>query len=137
MGKAIRTIFMFALMALAPSSLLLAQSEDITLKSRDGARTGGRTPVEFPHGLHMGGELSCTDCHHDYRRGRNVLDESSLKSENHEKIRCASCHAGRGHNDYDIDDAFHLKCMGCHRKAYEMGKKTGPRLCAQCHPRAE
>ena len=126
-----------AVMALLPCSYLLAQSADLMLSNPGEYGKKRRAAVEFPHGLHMEGDISCTDCHHDYKGGKNALDESTLSQDRRAEIKCSSCHGQKSNNKYDLKDAFHLKCMGCHRKTAKTGKKTGPQLCAKCHPRGK
>ena len=117
------------------ASILLAQSDEIIINNARSFVDKQRTPVKFPHGLHMGSGLECKDCHHLYRDGKNVLDESEL-IENNPKIKCSSCHTmQKGGRSLGLMDAFHLQCMGCHKKLAMKGKKSGPRLCGQCHPR--
>ncbi len=120
------TMFVFAY------SLLLAQPDKIVLNNKDAFKVKERPSVDFPHGLHMEGDLECTDCHHQYKDGKNILDEDTLEQGN-QGIKCASCHAND--SKYNLREAFHMQCMGCHGKLKNEGKKTGPRLCGQCHPR--
>ena len=116
-------------------SFLVAQPDEIIINNTHTFVNKQRTPVTFSHGLHMGSSLPCKDCHHVYSNGKNVLDESELV-EGNPKIKCSSCHtikkAGRR---LGLMDAFHLQCMGCHQELALKGKKSGPRLCGQCHPR--
>ena len=64
-----------------------------------------RTTIAFPHELHVEKQISCD-----------------------------SCHDGEPAGGYGTQDAVHMKCLGCHREIEKQGKKTGPRLCGQCHP---
>ena len=133
-----KNLAIFCIAAFGPilCPLPLAKGEDLVLNDKEDFPDKHRSSVVFPHGLHRDGELYCTECHHDYRHGRNVLDEGTLTPKNWEKIRCASCHGEKSKNEYNLRDAFHLNCMGCHRKTEKTGKKTGPRLWGECHPRA-
>ena len=114
-------------------SVLIAQPEKITLNNIEAFKTKERPAVEFPHGIHMEGDLDCTDCHHNYKDGKNILNEDDLE-EGSSSVKCAGCHAGENENNYNLRQAFHKQCMGCHRKLDKAGKKTGPRLCGECHP---
>ncbi len=113
-------------------TLLFAQPDDILLNNEKAFGVKERPPVAFPHSLHMESDLECTDCHHRYREGKNVLDEDTLE-EGRAGIKCADCHERE--NRYNLREAFHLQCMGCHGRLKKEGKETGPRLCGECHPR--
>lgn len=127
------SVFIAGIIVLA-LSILSAQSDKMVLNNKDTFKVKERPPVEFPHGLHMEGELECTDCHHFYRNGKNVLDESTLE-EGNSRIKCSNCHRRKKiRRRYNLRDAFHLQCMGCHGKLKKVGKKTGPGLCGECHP---
>jgi hypothetical protein len=132
-----KTISCKALMITAAAFLILvwtphlsAQLDKIVLDhSKD---LGGRTrpAVSFPHNRHAEAGLSCKDCHHLYKDGKNVLDEGELE-EGKESIRCSACH--RPNSRINLEQAFHDQCIGCHRKAPKENKKTGPRYCGGCH----
>ena len=113
-------------------SIVIAQPQKMILNNIKVFEKKERPPVLFPHELHMEGDLSCTDCHHKYENGKNILDEDELE-EGNSKIKCSNCHADFGVIAINLRDAFHQQCMSCHRKKKE-GKKTGPILCGQCHP---
>ncbi len=123
-------------------SFLPAQPDKIIINNKTAFIHKQRSPVAFPHGVHMNSGTPCKDCHHQYRDGDNVLDESELV-EGNSKIKCASCHTKvkTGGKDevsgsrYALMDAYHLQCMGCHGTLEKKGMKSGPRLCGQCHPR--
>ncbi|MCP4130927.1 MAG: cytochrome c3 family protein [bacterium] len=99
---------------------LWAEQDIIILNNIKTFQKKQRSVVRFPHGLHMAGEYSCKTCHHLGTEG----------------TRCAVCHKkkNKGKGRYTLQQAFHLQCMGCHSKLKKSGKKTGPRLCAGCHP---
>jgi c(7)-type cytochrome triheme protein len=90
-----------------------------------------RPPVLFPHNQHIETGLSCKDCHHRYEKGKNVLEDSELE-EGKPGIKCSECHGPKTRPK--LREAFHRQCMDCHNKMKKTGKKTGPRLCGECHP---
>ncbi|MBN2231740.1 MAG: cytochrome c3 family protein [Deltaproteobacteria bacterium] len=107
-----------------------AQPESILLNNEQYFVKKKRPPVAFPHAVHMD-VLACTDCHHRYEKGENVLNEDALEEGNPE-IRCGNCH--NLNNRYGLQQAFHASCTGCHRQMVVDGsKKTGPRTCGGCH----
>ncbi|HIJ56081.1 MAG TPA: cytochrome c3 family protein [Deltaproteobacteria bacterium] len=86
-----------------------------------------RPPVPFKHDEHneTAGIDDCAVCHHQYEDGKLVEGESSEDKE------CSECHASEG-DSYPISlvKAYHINCKRCH-----LEKKSGPVMCAECHPR--
>ncbi|MDY6934828.1 MAG: cytochrome c3 family protein [Spirochaetota bacterium] len=133
MKRFLTIFFIISIVALC-ISIITAQPEMIILKNSDVFKGKQRSAVEFPHGIHMEGDLGCIDCHHQYQNGKNILDEDELE-EGNPKIKCANCHTGNSGSNYNLMEAFHKQCLGCHRSLFKAGKKTGPRLCGECHPK--
>ncbi len=127
--KAILIIVTAVLIAIWASSLC-AQPDKVVLGQSNipGGKT--RPVVTFPHNRHAEAGLSCMDCHHLYKDGKNVLDEGTL-GEGKEGIRCSACHGTKSR--LNLEQAFHNQCIGCHRKFWKEKKKTGPRFCGECH----
>ena len=132
-----KTIGCKALMIMVAASLILiwtphpsAQPDNITLDNSKVSGRKTRPAVPFPHNRHAEVGLSCKDCHHLYKDGKNVLEEGALE-EGKEGIRCSACH--RPNSRFNLEQAFHDQCIGCHRKALKENKKTGPRFCGGCH----
>jgi c(7)-type cytochrome triheme protein len=111
---------------------IFAQRDTIIIKHEKVFKALQRTPVVFPHALHIGA-MDCTACHHRYEKGKNVLDPAEL-SEDHPPD-CGACHAHRERPS--LTKAFHRQCVECHVKTDKEKKKSGPRMCAQCHPAAQ
>ena len=128
-----RTFLWMTVLALVllGSSMAGAQPDQIKLDHVQAFCKKQRPPVLFPHGKHMEGELSCKDCHHRYEQGKNVLEESELE-EGKPGIRCSECHSSKVRPK--LREAFHRQCIDCHTKTQKAGKKSGPRLCGECHP---
>ena len=125
-GKCI-TVVLGGVIAAMMISILSAQPEKITLENVEAYKKKRRPPVHFPHEVHMAGDLACTDCHHRYENGKNILDESELE-EGTPNIQCRACHTTQSR--VNLRRAFHRQCIGCHRR-----EKRGPRLCGECHMR--
>jgi len=109
-----------------------AQPDKIVLDSSKVLGGKSRQAVTFPHNRHAEAGHSCKDCHHLYKDGKNVLDEGTLE-EGKEGIRCSACH--RPSSRFNLEQAFHNQCIGCHRKGQKQHKKMGPRFCGGCHVR--
>ena len=133
MREICKILFLGIVFAAVTLSMLSAQPEEIILNNVEAYKKKQRPPVAFPHEIHMAGDLSCTDCHHQYENGQNVLDESELE-EGNPNIRCSHCHTRE--TRINLRQAFHRQCVGCHARTEKRGEKTGPRLCGECHPRS-
>lgn len=109
---------------------LMAQQDHLKLNHPEVFMKRERPPVNFPHNRHAEAGFSCKDCHHQYKNGKNVLDESTLQEGNQE-IKCSACHTPQFR--IDLQRAFHYQCLSCHKKNEREKKKTGPRFCGECH----
>jgi len=79
----------------------------------------------FDHDAHMEypGVDDCYTCHHLYKNGVLVPEESS------EDLYCSDCHSVEAKNrDSKLRTAFHRRCIHCHEE-----QKTGPLSCGECH----
>lgn len=87
-------------------------------------------PVPFFHDEHnenAGLDEDCSLCHHVYRDGHRVPDESS------EDISCAECHPPVHFSRVtSLAAAYHKCCKGCH-----LSLQQGPIVCGQCHQNEE
>jgi len=84
-----------------------------------------RAPSLFRHDAHneKAGIDTCNECHHVYRDGKKVEDESS------EDQSCADCHGQKAQGRApSLTTAFHTNCKGCH-----LEQRKGPVMCGQCH----
>jgi len=88
-----------------------------------------RPGVIFDHDAHneKAGIEDCNVCHHVYRDGKLVPDESS------EDQKCSDCHKQKSSDgSTPLMKAYHERCKGCHVK-----EKKGPITCGECHKRAK
>jgi hypothetical protein len=120
-----------ALLCVAALVVAAAASAEpvITLANPKVFTAAGRPWVKFTHESHQALEgVSCLTCHHDFVKGKNVLDPGSLK-EGDPSLRCAACHASPA----GLQNAFHGLCITCHDAEKSRGHVTGPRTCGECH----
>ena len=92
---------------------LSAQTPVLQIDNREIYGTRQRPPVRFTHLQHMMRGTACLQCHHDYREGRNVLQEKDLTAGN-PALRCPRCHGktnGPGRR-YAGGEAYQLQCLG-------------------------
>lgn len=104
--------------------------KDLVLHSKDVFKTFKKGPVTFSHPKHK--ELKCTDCHHEYKDGKNVWKEGQ------EVKRCSACHKLESEGkQVKLELAYHKTCQECHKKLKKEKKKTGPTACNKCHAKKE
>lgn len=85
-----------------------------------------RPAAPFMHDMHneKAGIEDCATCHHVWKDGKVVADESS------EDQKCSSCHKVKAEaGKTSLRNAYHKLCINCHIK-----KDKGPVTCAGCHP---
>lgn len=127
------------IVCLAAFTLAYAESKapdkEITINSSDIFKERKQTPVPFAHSVHK--TQKCTDCHHEFKDGKNVWQEGQ------EVKKCSACHKLEAdgkivklyaayHGDYE-----HSSCVGCHKRITKEKKKAGPTACAKCHPKKD
>jgi len=123
-----KLIIFLSIFVIALPFYLLAQSEIISINNMAIFKSKNRTPVKFTHMNHMSLEgVSCTNCHHRFEKGKNILQLDELTDKN-KSILCSNCHMGKS----NLIKAYHHQCIGCHNTKIK-GKATGPRMCGECH----
>ena len=122
---------------------LNAQPDEILLDDQAVFASRSRPAVDFPHMQHIDAEIECSDCHHRFKGGENIVDEGELE-EDAEGIKCAACHKNetgfRFAADLDptkrtLQQAYHRMCMSCHRQLKKENKNAGAVTCGGCHPK--
>jgi hypothetical protein len=102
-------------------------------------KTPTKGPVKLTHKKHLKDYgVSCLECHHVYRDGKNVWEPGMAVD------KCHECHdepTVKGENSLppgsklrNLKLAFHKNCQGCHRtlKA-ENPESNAPTVCSKCH----
>jgi hypothetical protein len=102
-------------------------------------KTHTRGAVKLTHENHIKTQkISCRECHHIYKDGKNIWDESM------QATKCETCHdelTVKGENKLPPDVqkknlklAFHNNCRGCHKKIKTENPETkAPLKCSECH----
>jgi len=104
--------------------------QDITIHTTEVFTKPKQSPVVFSHTKHK--EVKCTDCHHEFKDGKNVWQEGQ------EVKKCGACHKLETQDNVSkLEKAYHDKCVNCHKKLKEEKKPTGPTACTKCHPKKE
>lgn len=109
---------------------LYAQDAEIHIENTGSYRGNSRPAVYFSHENHMGLH-ECLDCHHDYKDGKNILNEDDLDEDG--SAECARCHSEG--TAIELKTAYHRQCMGCHRRINKQEAAALPITCEDCHKR--
>jgi hypothetical protein len=109
-------VFLLGILSLVATSFAHAADapkQPVTIKI-EGAKM---PPVTFSHGAHQ--KVACAVCHHK--------DAQNPKA-------CTTCHTVKGGQGGApaAKDAFHTRCIGCHKEAGAKGAKA-PTKCNDCH----
>jgi hypothetical protein len=117
--------------ALTASEKKPADVPDEIMISNEGYKTDKKGPVKLTHKKHAAEYgAQCTDCHHVYKDGKNVLKKGDPIQ------KCGECHSPlkKEGKVLKLNLAYHKNCKGCHKKAFEEGKKEAPfKKCSGCH----
>jgi hypothetical protein len=106
-----------------------------------GYKTDKKGHVKLSHKKHSDKEenkgygVTCVECHHEYKDGKNVWKEGQPVK------KCAECHdplktVKEGDTKiYKLNLAYHKNCKNCHKALLKEGKsETAPfKKCNDCH----
>ncbi|MBU1399143.1 MAG: cytochrome c family protein [Proteobacteria bacterium] len=123
MKKKIWTLNSIAVMVVAIVVVTAYSQENVKSVQDSAFKTKMRPGAVFLHDDHNGkAEIDdCGTCHHVYKDGVKIEDETS------EDMECSECHRING-NTVTLVAKYHLRCKGCHEE-----KKAGPVMCSDCH----
>jgi hypothetical protein len=74
-------------------------------------------------------KVSCTECHHLYKDGRNLWKEGDHVDK---WVNCHDPAVDKG-KTIKLQNAFHQNCKDCHKEAGKEGKKAPYTKCVDCH----
>jgi len=119
------------LLFLAVGVLTAADVPDEISIQNSGYKKDKKGPVKFSHKKHHADyKVACTECHHDYKDGKNVWKEGIPVK------KCSECHnpLKKEGKVKKLQNAYHRNCKNCHKALGKEGKPTGPfKKCNQCH----
>lgn len=125
-------VLLTAMMFLAVGVLPAADVPDEVKIENEGYKKDKKGPVKLSHKKHSQEfKVGCTDCHHDYKDGKNVWKEGDPVK------KCSACHdpeTKKGKAD-KLQNAYHKNCKNCHKDMVKEGKaKDAPfKKCNDCH----
>jgi hypothetical protein len=125
-------ILFLAVGALTASEKKPADVPDDIMISNEGYKTDKKGPVKLTHKNHVAEYgAKCTDCHHIYKDGKNVLKEGDPIE------KCAACHSPlkKEGKTLKLNIAYHKNCKNCHKAVMEKdpSKKAPFKKCNDCH----
>ena len=132
MKKGISTLVMVSLaglLFLAVGALTATDASDDIMINNEGYKVDKKGPVKLSHKKHsVDYKVACTDCHHDYKDGKNVWKEGEPVK------KCSACHnpLKKEGNTLKLNAAFHKNCKVCHKDLVKEGKEA-PTKCKDCH----
>ncbi len=135
MKKRLLTLVMVVftgLLFLTVGALTAADVPDDVKIENKGYQKDKKGHVKFSHKKHHEEyKAACTDCHHDYKDGKNVWKDSD-KAE-----KCSKCHnpLKKEGKVKKLQNAYHRNCKNCH-KAYikdHPDSKAPYKKCTKCH----
>ena len=131
-AKANYTIVLWVTLISIPAGLsdVYPQEVEMYIENATAYRNKGRPAVYFSHENHMDA-YECLRCHHDFKNGKNVLNETGLKENG--AVGCANCHLDTP--SIGLKKAYHRQCIGCHRLLDKRQADTLPLTCQDCHPK--
>jgi hypothetical protein len=124
--------FMGSLMLMAGVYATATDAPDDLKIQNEGYKTNKKGPVPLSHKKHSEDyKVACTECHHDYKDGKNVWQEGQPV------LKCAECHdplAKKGTVD-KLQNAFHKNCKNCHKALAKADPsiKVPYKKCNECH----
>lgn len=104
--------------------------DTITINN-EGYSKDRKSPVVFEHKMHAHDyEISCWNCHHEYKDGENIWAPWGTTK------RCIECHdpvEAKGTTS-KLQKAYHVNCKNCHQEMAIFGEKSiAYRECNTCH----
>jgi hypothetical protein len=127
-------ILAFGLAAAVAQTTKSGEVEDaFIIETKDMKPKDLKPGVGFTHLKHsVDYKITCVECHHDYKDGKNVWKEGD------EVKLCVECHdmkkRGPAKKQYKLKNAMHKNCQTCHKELAKDKKPTGPtKKCAECH----
>jgi hypothetical protein len=105
--------------------------DEVTIENT-GYKSDKKPPVELHHKKHHEVyKVACTECHHEYKDGKNVWKQGEPVK------KCAECHDPKKKKGkvLKLNLAYHKNCKNCHKKVVEKDstKKAPFKKCNDCH----
>jgi len=116
----------------------VTDAPDVVKIENEGYKSDKKGHVNLSHKKHQveyinpdGNKISCAECHHEYKDGKNVWKEGQPVK------KCGDCHDPKKKVDKvkKLQLAYHSNCKNCHKALVKAGKsKNAPyKKCTGCH----
>ena len=118
--------------ALTASEKKPGDAPDEIMIDNKGYKTDKKGPVKLTHKKHVEDYgAKCTECHHVYKDGKNVLKEGDPIQ------KCVECHSPlkKEGKVLKLNLAYHKNCKNCHKAVNKKdpSKKPPFKKCNDCH----
>lgn len=112
-----------------------ADVPDEVLIKNEGYKKDKKGPVKLFHKKHsMDYKVACTDCHHEYKDGKNIWKEGNPVE------KCSKCHDPQKDQGKakKLQNAYHKNCKDCHKEVVKKNKeaKAPFKKCKECHEKS-
>ncbi|MCP4666340.1 MAG: cytochrome c3 family protein [Deltaproteobacteria bacterium] len=126
------TIMLTGLLFLGVGVLTAADVPDKLNIEGKGYKKDKKGAVVLSHKKHSTDyKVACTECHHEYKDGKNVWKEGQAVK------KCAACHdpLKKEGKAMKLQNAYHKNCKNCHKELVKKGKsdKAPFKKCNNCH----
>ncbi|UCF82447.1 MAG: cytochrome c3 family protein [Desulfobacteraceae bacterium] len=117
---------------LTVGALTAADAPDEVTIENEGYKKDKKGPIKLSHKQHSEDyKVACTECHHDYKDGKNVWKDTDPVK------KCSECHdpVKKKGNANKLQLAYHSNCKNCHKDivAKDSSKKAPFKKCTECH----
>ncbi len=136
LGVAVLVGLMFLTVGVLTAGDQPAPPDDIVIENT-GYKSDKKGGVKLSHKKHSdkkenkGYGVTCTECHHEYKDGKNVWKEGQAVK------KCSECHSPlkKQGEALKLNLAYHKNCKDCHKKIVEQdSSKEAPfKKCNDCH----
>ena len=101
--------------------------DEISIENK-GYKKDKKPAVKLHHKKHsVEYKAACTDCHHEYKDGKNVWKEGEPVK------KCSACHDPKKKGEaMKLQNAYHKNCKACHKKLNDDAKAPFKK-CTGCH----
>jgi len=126
------TVVFTGLLFLTVGALTAADVPDEVTIENKGYKKDKKGPVKLSHKKHsVDYKVACTDCHHEYKDGKNTWKEGEPVK------KCSECHnpLKKDGKIKKLQNAYHRNCKNCHKEviAKDASKKAPFKKCTECH----
>jgi len=128
---AVFTGLLFLAVGILSANVVTPPPDEVLIQNL-GYKKDKKGPVLLTHKRHVDTyNVTCTDCHHDYKDGKNMWNEGMPVK------KCSACHdpLKKQGKVMKLNSSYHRNCKSCHKEICKTDKsKHAPyKKCTKCH----